>query len=246
VTLAIIGGSGFESLPDFEIVSECRLRTRCGLPSGPIVEGRLASETILFISRHGPDHRIPPHRINYRANLLALQSRGATTIIGINAVGGIAGHMATGSVVVCDQLIDYTWGREQTFSDGVDQPLQHIDFTQPYDEPSRRWLLEGAVQAGETVVDGGVCGIIQGPRLETAAEIRRMERDGCELVGMTGMPEASLARELGIAYACLALVVNPAAGKSKKLITLDDIQVVMNRSIPRVMNILRQCCSQKG
>jgi len=243
VTLAIIGGTGFSALPDFSCRHQWQIATRCGSPSGPVLEGRLGGADLLFLGRHGSGPVIPPHRINYRANLLALQARGATRIIALNAVGGISPAMPPGTLVVCDQLIDYTWGREQTFFDGPEQPLQHVDFTWPYDPVLRSWLLAGAAGAGEQMLDAGVCGIVQGPRLETAAEISRLEKDGCDLVGMTGMPEAALARELGIPYVCLAMVVNPAAGRSASAITLGEIQAVMSGIIPRVIRILRHCCA---
>jgi purine nucleoside phosphorylase len=183
---------------------------------------------LLFLHRHGGQGRpIPPHRVNYRANLWALRELGATRILGVNAVGGI-GAMQPGSLVIPDQIIDYTWGREHSFDDGASGTLLHVDFTQPYDAALRATLLEAAGAAGVPSRDGAVMAVVQGPRLETAAEVQRFARDGCDLIGMTGMPEAALARELAIPYAAICMVVNAAAGLGQKEITLDDIRRVLD------------------
>ena len=195
-------------------------------------------QPVLFLSRHGHPHALPPHKVNYRANLLALQQLGATRIIAVNAVGGIRADMVSGRIAVPDQVVDYTWGRESTFFDGEYRPLEYIDLTHPYDEALRQRIIRAAETSDIGLSMDGVYGATQGPRLETIAEIVRMERDGCDLVGMTGMPEASLARELGIPYASICLVVNPAAGKSDALITMDDVRAVIGTGMGRVRDLL--------
>lgn len=221
-TLAIIGGTGFTRLPNMTVKRREMVKTPFGAPSCPLVFGDLDGTSVAFLARHGSSHRIPPHRINYRANLWALQSVGIDHVIAVGAVGGIAEDCVVGAIVVPDQIIDYTHGRNHTYFDGGDDPMRHIDFTEPYDAGLRQALLRGAHQiAGLSVVDGGCYGAMDGPRLETAAEIRRLEQDGCTVVGLTGMPETVLARELGLAYASLAVVVNPAAGKGSSTAGID-------------------------
>lgn len=220
--LAIIGGSGLYELAALGLTDEHRVMTAWGEPSGPITSGTLHGTPVLFLARHGPGHRHPPHKINYRANIAALDELGATAIVGTAAVGGIG--VATGAIAVPDQLIDYTWGREHTYFDGSQASPEHVDFSEPYTSWLREALLDAARTSGIVAVDGGVYGTTQGPRLESAAEIDRLERDGCTLVGMTGMPEAALARERGLDYANLSLVVNAAAGRAHGPITMDDIE----------------------
>lgn len=235
---AIIGGTGLTELKGPELIRQHDVTTDLGKPSGFIHEGSWMGENVLFLSRHGHPHALPPHKVNYRANLLALQQLGADRIIAVNAVGGIREDMTSGQIAIPDQIIDYTWGRESTFFDGEYRPLEYVDFTHPYDERLRQVLLSAARSSGIKVVEDGVYGATQGPRLESIAEIHRMERDGCDLVGMTGMPEAVLARELGIPYACLCLVVNPAAGKSESLITMADVQAVIGTGMGRVRDLI--------
>ncbi len=238
----IIGGSGLQQLPGLEVLERIDRETTWGKPSSPVTVGRLGGRKILFIARHSDAHGIPPHRVNYRANIAALSDLGATCILAFNAVGGISANLRAGSLVVPDQIIDYTWGREHTYSDSTAVPLQYVDFTVPYDEEVRQALVASALGRGEPVKNGGVYGATQGPRLESAAEILRMERDGCDIVGMTGMPEAGLAREKGLPYACLALVVNPAAGKTEAPITMEAIAGVMAQRIPVAAAILADAC----
>jgi 5'-methylthioinosine phosphorylase len=211
--LGIIGGTGLAALEGLEVERQLASATPWGMPSAPLLAGRLGARPLLFLARHGGDHGIPPHAVNYRANIWALRAAGAVSIVAVNAVGGLHAPFDPGMLAVPDQLIDYTWGRAHTFCEGDGQPLQHVDFTAPYSASLRVSLLAAGARAGLSVHDGGVYGVTQGPRLETAAEIDRMARDGCDLVGMTGMPEAGLARELGLEYACLAVVVNRAAGR---------------------------------
>lgn len=236
--VAVIGGTGLNRLEGLVVHSERPLDTPFGQPSHPVLQGRFAGTDCLFLARHGMPHRIAPHRINYRANLWALRELGATGVIGINAVGGIHARMQTGTLVIPDQLIDYTWGRETSFYDGEAAELRHIDFTSPYCAELRTRLVTAAASQGIAHQDFGTYGVTQGPRLETAAEIRRLANDGCDLVGMTGMPEAALAAELALPYASLCLVVNPAAGLSDKPITLESMQAVLDGGSDRVADVL--------
>ncbi|HET7358803.1 MAG TPA: S-methyl-5'-thioinosine phosphorylase [Rhodanobacteraceae bacterium] len=210
--LAIIGGSGLYQLEGLAGSERRAVDTPFGAPSGEVVLGSLHGLRLAFLARHGEAHAILPHRVNYRANLWALHALGARRVLGINAVGGIRADMGPRAIVVPDQLIDYTHGRASSFCDVEGAAVRHVDFSEPYSAGLRRDLLAAAGQAGVAAVDGGCYGATQGPRLETRAEIERMRRDGCDLVGMTGMPEAALARELDVEYACLALVANWAAG----------------------------------
>lgn len=238
--LAIIGGTGVTSLNGLEITNREVMHTPYGEPSGPLVFGELSGTRVLFLPRHGPGHTIPPHRINYRANIWALRERGANRIIAINAVGGIRSDMVPGRIVIPDQIIDYTWSRINTyFEEGLNQ-VTHIDFTQPYCEELRQFMIEGAQRAGLEVATEGTYAATQGPRLETAAEIDRLERDGCDLVGMTGMPEASLARELDLCYASCAVVANMAAGRGEGEITMEVIEQYLNEGMERVRMLLEK------
>ena len=212
IDLAVIGGSGLYQFPRLENVSRRALETPYGPASGEVVLGDFAGKRLAFLARHGESHTLAPHRVNYRANLWALHALGARRVIGVNAVGGIRGDMGPRTLVVPDQLIDYTHGRATSFCDVEGAEVKHIDFSEPYTASLRQALLDAAGRAGIAVIDGGCYGATQGPRLETRAEIARMKRDGCDLVGMTGMPEAALARELELQYACLSLVANFAAG----------------------------------
>jgi 5'-methylthioinosine phosphorylase len=244
-TLAIIGGSGSGLPSGFRAQRLERPATRWGEPSAAIHVGMLAELPALYLARHGEPHLLAPHRINYRANIQALQDLAATHVIAINAVGGIGPDALTGSLCVPDQIIDYTWGRESSFFDGSVLALDHIEFAAPYDAWLSQQLCDAAAAAGIALRNGGVYGCTQGPRLETAAEIRRMQRDGCDLVGMTAMPEAVLARELGLPYACMAMVVNRAAGLSPEPITLEQIHREAARCrehIEQILQRLAQSC----
>ncbi len=212
IELALIGGTGLYRFPGLAEVEELSVETPFGAPSDMIMRGRVGRHAVAFLARHGRTHAIAPHRVNYRANLWALHSLGARSVVGINAVGGIRADMGPRAIVVPDQIIDYTHGRLDSFCDVEGAKVEHVDFSEPYSSGLRAALVAAAGRAAIAVVDGGCYGATQGPRLETRAEIARMRRDGCDLVGMTGMPEACLARELGIDYACLALVANWAAG----------------------------------
>ncbi|WP_417513920.1 S-methyl-5'-thioinosine phosphorylase [Marinobacter sp.] len=236
--VGIIGGTGLTTLSGLEISGKRTLETPWGAPSSELTEGRLDGQPVIFLSRHGNPHRIPPHEVNYRANIKALYDAGVRTVIGVNAVGGIHPDMGPACVVVPDQIIDYTWGRAATFFEGELEKVTHIDFTWPYDQEARHILVQAAADQKVAFAGFGVYGATQGPRLETAAEIRRMERDGCDLVGMTGMPEAALAAELGMRYVCLGLVVNRAAGKSDHIITMEEIELAIEQGMSGVRRIL--------
>ncbi len=238
--LAIIGGTGLTQLANLEITHRQVMRTPYGEPSGAITFGRLRQHEVMFLARHGYGHTIPPHEVNYRANLWALREQGATRIVSVASVGGIRADLSPGVIVLPDQMIDYTYGRAFTYFDGRDRPVTHIDFTYPYDPELRRQILDAARRANEICRDGGVYAATQGPRLETAAEINRLERDGADIVGMTGMPEASLAKELGLSYAAIAVVVNDAAGRrsSRNGVHMEAISAVAQPAMARVRNIL--------
>lgn len=209
--VAIIGGTGLTRLEQLEIDRREVVYTPYGEPSGPVTHGVLAGREAVFLARHGYGHTIPPHRVNYRANLWALKSLGVSRVIAIASVGSINADLGPGRLAVPHQIIDYTTDRENTYFD--EERVVHVDFTEPYDAELRRLLLAAGRAAGLEVADGGVYAASQGPRLETAAEIERMARDGCDMVGMTGMPEAVLARELEMGYATCAVVANHAAGR---------------------------------
>lgn len=242
-TFAIIGGTGLTEFTELKSKKIHAVTTELGQPSSVIVEGELHGQRLLFIARHGHPHAVPPHKINYRANLLALQTLGADSIIAINAVGGIHKDAIAGHISVPKQIVDYTHGRENTYFDGVFKPLDHIEFSYPYDEALRQALINtlSKLELEHGFSEFGTYAATQGPRLETIAEIRRLENDGCDLVGMTGMPEAALARELNIPYASLCLVVNPAAGKTVGLITMDDIREVLTTGMEDIKKVLSEC-----
>ncbi|MBV6474747.1 MAG: S-methyl-5'-thioinosine phosphorylase [Rhodocyclaceae bacterium] len=242
--LAIIGGSGLTQLANLAVERREVVRTPYGEPSGPLTFGRLCGQPAVFIARHGHGHTIPPHEVNYRANVWAMKQAGATSIVSIASVGGIRPDLGPGTLVVPHQIIDYTWGRKCTYHEGGDASVVHIDFTQPYDPELRRVLLEAARDAGQAVIDGGVYAATQGPRLETAAEIDRLERDGADIVGMTAMPEAALARELELPYAAITVVSNHAAGRgdSKLGIQFASLEDILHESMERVRRIIEMIC----
>lgn len=226
IDLAVIGGTGVYALAELGDPRAHEPATPYGAPSGPIRVGMLEGRRVAFLARHGEGHSIPPHRINYRANLAALKALGAQRVLALNTVGGITAAWGPRVLGCPDQLIDYTWGRVSTLCEEPGSEVLHVDFGDPYTPALRRELLAAAERAGVAVIDGGCYAATQGPRLETKAEIARLRRDGCDLVGMTGMPEAVLARELGLDYACLAIVANWAAGAGPdpdEVITLDDV-----------------------
>jgi len=248
--LAIIGGSGLTRLSTLAVAHREVVRTPYGEPSSALVFGQIAGHDVVFIARHGHGHTIPPHRVNYRANLWALKQRGATAILAVASVGGIRDGKP-GDLVLPHQLIDYTHDRESSFFDGGDHRVVHVDFTHPYSAELRVKCLDAARAAGILVIDGGVYGAVSGPRLETAVEIDRMDRDGATLVGMTGMPEAALARELNLPYAAIAVVVNHAAGRgsSSEHVSMEGINRVLHAAMAKVRALLEHIvplCTGEG
>jgi 5'-deoxy-5'-methylthioadenosine phosphorylase len=242
--LAIIGGSGLTKLANLEVGRRKVARTPYGEPSGALTFGRIGSREVVFLARHGYGHTIAPHEVNYRANLWALKHAGADSVVSVASVGGIRNDIWPGTIVLPHQVIDYTWGRASTFFEGPGAPVNHIDFTEPYSRELRGRLLKAAAACGERVTDGGVYAATQGPRLETAAEINRLERDGADIVGMTGMPEAALAREIGLEYAAIGVVANYAAGRgdSERAVPLDRIEAVLDEAMGRVRRIIERLC----
>ena len=243
IELAVIGGTGVYALGELGDVESHQPVTPYGAPSGPVRVGTYAGKRVAFLARHGEGHSLPPHRINYRANLAALKALGATRVLALNTVGGITGRFGPRVLACPDQLVDYTWGRISTLCEEPGSDVLHVDFGDPYTPALRRQVIAAAGQAGVALVDGGCYGATQGPRLETRAEIARMRRDGCDLVGMTGMPEAGLARELGLDYACLAIVANWAAGAGPdvdEVITLQDVLDNVSVAMAGVPEVLRR------
>jgi len=239
--IAIIGGTGLTSLNGLKITHKEVVHTPNGEPSAPLIYGELCGQQVVFLARHGAGHTIPPHQINYRANIQALKQCDVKQIIGVAAVGGIHQFAGPGVVVIPDQIIDYTWGRANTFFEDRLSAVTHIDFSYPYSSVLRQLLIDSARDANVSFVDHGVYGATQGPRLETAAEIQRLERDGCTIVGMTGMPEAALARELGMDYACCAVVANWAAGKDGgETISMAEIEHNLLTGMDQVRKVLEQ------
>ena len=246
--LAVIGGSGLAKFAELTKIQRRVMRTPFGDPSGALTFGELDGVPICFLARHGYGHTIAPHEINYRANLWALKEVGVSQIIAVATVGGIDAALAPGALALPDQIIDYTHGRKSTFFEGTDQPVNHIDFTFPYDPTLRLKVQAAARNIDEPIIFGGTYACSQGPRLETAAEIRRMRQDGCDMVGMTAMPESALARELGIPYAAVAVVANHAAGmgNSSQGISLDAIGPILDAAMARVRRLLNAVLKDLG
>jgi 5'-methylthioinosine phosphorylase len=246
--LGIIGGTGLTQLRCLQITRREIARTPYGEASQPLIFGTLAGVDVVFLARHGAGHTIPPHAVNYRANIWALQAAGVKNLLAIATVGGIASQLQAGDIVMPDQLIDYTQGRKNTYHDGIELPVKHIDFTEPYSSTLRNTFKQAAKNLGQPLCDTGVYACVQGPRLETAAEINRLERDGATIVGMTGMPEAVLARELGVHYAALCPVVNHAAGRgdSSKGINFADISANLARTMQRICSLIEEIAVVNG
>jgi 5'-methylthioinosine phosphorylase len=244
--LAVIGGSGLSQFAGLETPRSLDVRTPYGEPSSPLTLGAIHGRPVVFLARHGQDHRIAPHEINYRANLWALKEQKPAGVVSIATVGGIRSDLRPGTLLLPDQILDYTWGRRSTYFEGEGAKVTHVDFTEPYSSALRKRIVAAAAACSEHVVNGGVYATTQGPRLETAAEIDRLERDGADVVGMTGMPEAGLARELGLEYAAIAVILNPAAGRdeSKHAISLDRMQSVLQKAMQRVRRIIEELASQ--
>jgi 5'-methylthioadenosine phosphorylase len=240
--LAIIGGSGLSQLSSMADMRRKVVRTPYGEPSGALTFGSIRGRDVVFLARHGYGHTIAPHEVNYRANLWALKEENVAGVVSVASVGGIRKDLGPGTLLLPDQIIDYTWGRRSTYFEGASSQVTHVDFTEPYAEALRRRILEAARACGEKVFERGTYAATQGPRLETAAEINRMERDGADVVGMTGMPEAVLARELGLEYAALTVSANFAAGRgdSAHAVALERIEAVLAQAMGRVRRIIEQ------
>jgi len=239
--VGIIGGSGMDRLQDIEVLGRQVLPTPHGPPSAPVIHIRLGGGDGYLLARHGSGHTLAPHEINYRANIWALKHLGVRQVIAINTVGAIRGDMGPGELVLPDQIIDYTWGRAHTFHEGSAAIVAHADFTEPYSAEVRELLIDAAGEAGVEMHVGGTYGATQGPRLESRSEIDRMERDGCDVVGMTGMPEAALARELDLEYASCAVVVNMAAGRGDGGEGIhEEIERHMDLGMGRMRRVLEQ------
>jgi len=237
IDFAVIGGTGLYALDELVDVETHHYDTRFGPPSGPVTIGRWQHLRVAFLARHGESHSIAPHRVNYRANLAALMAAGVQRVISINAVGGIT--LGPQVLAVCDQMIDYTHGRFSSFSDFEGEKVEHIDFSEPYTESVRQQLIAAAKVLKIPVHEGGCYGCTQGPRLETKAEVARLKRDGCDVIGMTGMPEAALAREATLEYASLSVVANWAAGCGDAAeITLEEIFANLKVGMQNVRQIL--------
>ncbi len=236
---AVIGGSGLAKLSGLEITEREIIRTPYGEPSSPLVSGNLGEQKIAFLARHGHGHTIPPHKVNYRANVWALKEKGIKNIIAVGAAGAINTDFEDGSLVIPDQLIDYTHSRPHTFFDGESKNVRHVDFTHPYTPGMRQILIECAAKNEIDVHDRATYAVTQGPRLETAAEIRKYKNDGGDLVGMTSMPEAALAREAGMHYALIALVVNPAAGLQSDQISIEQVMQALDQNKHKVVELIR-------
>lgn len=247
---AVIGGSGLTSMPGLQIIHRQLVRTPWGEPSGPVTFGELGGRVIAFLPRHGQGHTIAPHLVNYRANMHALAKVGVQRVIGVAAVGGIHENCTPGRLVIADDLIDYTWGRAHSYFEGgvTGTPVNHVDFTHPYCAALRQ-ALTGAVESAKVdALDGGVYAATQGPRFETPAEIRRLKNDGGDVVGMTGMPEAGLARELGMCYANLSVVVNPAAGLGApgEALSLEAIFAELEQGIDSARRLIETAAGAVG
>lgn len=246
--LGIIGGTGLTQLGNLTLIRRQLIRTPYGEPSAPLVFGEVSGRPIVFLARHGGGHTIPPHAVNYRANLWAMHSVGVSHVIAVATVGGIHQDLGPGRIAIPNQILDYTYDRKTSFHDGQELPVRHIDFTEPYSPKVRNLIIQAAAEADETVIDSGVYATVQGPRLETAAEINKLERDGATMVGMTGMPEAALARELDLEYAAVCPVANHAAGRGSSLhgISYEDIGVVLAETMQRVRHLLEKVVMRHG
>jgi len=247
--LAIIGGTGLTKLPGLSITHRQVIRTPYGEPSGPLTFGDLDGHPVVFLARHGYGHTIPPHLVNYRANIWALHAQKVSHVVSVATVGGIHADLAPGCLAVPDQIIDYTHGRETTFADYGEKPVTHLDFTWPYCPEMRERCITALEKAGEGFMNGGVYASVQGPRLETKAEIDRLAKDGADMVGMTGMPEAYLAREIGLCYAAVAVSVNWAAGRGDSAIGISPevIEATLSDVMGRLRGVLKNlACMSYG
>ncbi len=239
--LAIIGGSGSGLLP-FDLNTEAAPETAWGRASAATTCWSAGEHELMFLPRHGVDMTIAPHRVNYRANMQLVKQFAADWVVAVNSVGGISAAASPGWLVIPDQLVDYSWGRKHSYYEGESGELEFIDFTEPYSPELRQNLIRAARQIGAEHLDSATYAVTQGPRLETAAEIDRLERDGCHIVGMTAMPEAGLARELDMPYASLSIVVNRAAGRGATALhdEMDQYHAQGMATVARILTELQQ------
>jgi 5'-methylthioinosine phosphorylase len=242
--LAIIGGTGLTQLGGLTIIKRDKLTTPYGSPSADFITGEFNQKEVIFLARHGNPHTIAPHKINYRANIWGLKHLGVEQIIAVAAVGGITEEMTPAHIAIPDQIIDYSHDRQHTFFEDENYPVTHIDFTYPYTPKLRSALITAAANANINISPLGTYGCTQGPRLETAAEIKRLEKDGCNVVGMTGMPEAALARELGMDYAAVSVIANWAAGKTAGEITMTEIEQHLHAGMANIERLLKVFIAQ--
>ena len=240
--LGIIGGTGLTQLDNLKITRRQIARTPYGEASQPLIFGEIAGIEVVFLARHGGGHTIPPHAVNYRANIWALHSVGVVDLLAVATVGGISNELRAGDIVLPHQILDYTHGRKNTYHDGIELPVKHIDFTEPYSANLRQICLKAASRIQQPLTDSGIYACVQGPRLETAAEINRLERDGATLVGMTGMPEAALARELSIGYAAMCPIANQAAGRGTSVngIQYEDVMTRLDLTMQKVRTLIEE------
>lgn len=234
--IGLIAGTGFYDLPALKDGESRELDTLYG--KAQIRSGEWNGARLIFLTRHGVGHSIPPHLINYRANIKAMKDLGVEQIIAINVVGGINPKLSPGDLCLIDDFIDFTSGRQHTFSDGSKPGVQHVDLTRPYDAKIQSALRQSAKESGILLHENGVYAGFNGPRFETPSEIRLAALAGATVVGMTGCPEVSLAREIGIAYASIALVVNPAAGLSEAEITMDEINKALDLGKSKALTVI--------
>ncbi len=242
--IGIIAGSGIQELGCDSIVATREIKTPYGDPSDYYRICNISGTDVVFLPRHGIPHHIPPHKINYRANLWGFKELGIRELISINAVGGISPYLRPGDIVLPDQIIDMTWGRESTFFDR--EEVVHIDFTEPFCSSLRELLHCSAEKAGIPLKRSGTYVCTNGPRLESGAEIRFFANIGADIVGMTVMPEASLARELEICFASLSVITNYAAGISKNRLTTGEVVETMKASLERIKILIKEFLTMKS
>lgn len=238
--LGIIGGSGLAGMRSLERTRREVVRTPYGEPSGAITFGTLSGQNVAFLPRHGYGHTLAPHEINYRANIWAMRQVGVESIISVSSAGSLDERYAPGTLVILDQIIDYTYGRKHTYFEGSDQPVVHVNFSEPFDTDLRQRLLAGARRSGTSVIDGGTFACTQGPRLETRAELNRLRRDGAHMVGMTLMPEAALARELEVPYAAITIVAAHAGDNTWRLLSAEDARAALEPIFERLGHVLAE------
>ena len=234
--IGVIGGSGLYQIPGLMIKEYINLTTPFGSPSDTYMIGVLSGKEIVFLPRHGLKHHIPPHRINYRANIWGFKELGVEQIISVSAAGGIGFDIRPGMIIIPDQILDMTNGRDSTFYDGDE--VVHIDFTEPYCPELRDALFRGGEHSGIELRNSGIYVCMNGPRLETKAEIKMFLNMGVDIVGMTAMPEAALAREAEVCLAGVVVVTNYAAGIANKRLTTTEVKETMREAITRVGNLL--------